>query len=69
MKARLTISVMLLLSAIAVMADGSDPMPLCRPTSTKSCPKVIMPVYADGGPLFLCPPRSKTCKCTLPNCN
>lgn len=24
--------------------------------------------FADGGPLILCPPKSKTCKCTLPRC-
>src|SRR6266436_5827511 len=26
------------------------------------------PAFADGGPLILCPPRSKTCVCTLPRC-
>lgn len=24
--------------------------------------------FADGGPLILCPPKSKTCVCTLPHC-
>jgi hypothetical protein len=49
--------------SVAVWADGSDPMPLCRPTSTKSCPKVAdsLPLF-DGGPLLLCPPTHKDCK-------
>ena len=26
------------------------------------------PAFADGGPLILCPPKAKNCKCTLPHC-
>lgn len=26
-------------------------------------------VMADGGPLILCPPKAKNCRCTLPSCN
>jgi hypothetical protein len=25
--------------------------------------------FADGGPLILCPPKAKWCRCTLPTCN
>jgi hypothetical protein len=48
-----------------VLADGSDPMPLCRPSPNKPCPKqenlppaVILQdrlQIADGGPIPLCP--------------
>jgi hypothetical protein len=35
---------------LTVIADGSDPMPLCR---KKVCP----PRPQDGGPIPLCPPK------------
>lgn len=24
--------------------------------------------FADGGPIFTCPPKAKNCECTLPSC-
>jgi len=45
-----------------VRADGSDPMPLCRGKGCKVKPVTIEPIYlADGGPLILCPPKTKWC--------
>lgn len=41
-----------------VVADGSDPMPLCRPTANHQCPQ--LKVAFDGGPKpVLCPPKQQ----------
>jgi hypothetical protein len=48
------------------VADGSDPMPLCRQGHPGCPPKLVDGVFeavhpnymiADGGPLPICPPR------------
>lgn len=52
--------------AAMVIADGSDPMPLCRP-GHNGCPvkppaTAKLPTPQDGGPIPLCAPSDLACR-------
>jgi hypothetical protein len=63
-------AILMLAFSGVMLADGSDPMPLCRPTANHQCPQVApTPAPApfvlndiiafDGGPGPICPPKQQ----------